>query len=365
MLMTLPAAVLMARTDGVVTLANHRAAEILGVPTAQLVGRPLGDILPLHSMALATTGHGAVGECPITRGDGSARVLGYRISHQPGPPCATAPEDALSVVFQDVTELAAMRTERDRLLQVATVGQVLPSLLHEIKNPLAGVNTALELLLEDAQDSTMRTELHAILGELRRVRLGLEGMGTLGRTLRSTRHHPVDHEVREAFRVLEAQARSRQLDTECHVDTLPLLLLEPGPLRAMVFNLVSNAIHACSPGHRIRLDMNLQDGGTVLQLCVSDTGKGMAPDVLARCRELFFTTRQNGSGIGLALCTRCAQEAGGTLDVDSAPGRGTRVTVRIPLGNAPVASQGASPGAPSATPTATPTAAHPGTPHGG
>ncbi len=221
----------------------------------------------------------------------------------------------------------------DRLLQVAAVGDAMPTVLHEIKNPLAAINAALEVLIEEQAGSPIATELHAVLQEVRRLSLTVDGVGRLGHSLLSTQLAAIDQCCREAFTVLTRMGHDKGLSMRCDVPTLPLLAIDTGGCRALVFNLVMNAIRACSPGQSIALRLEHEPG--MLRLVVTDTGAGMAPDVLARCRELFFTTRAGGSGIGLALCQSLAESAKGKLEICSLAGAGTTVTVTVPLNRSP------------------------------
>ena len=102
-------------------------------------------------------------------------------------------------------------------------------------------------------------------------------------------------------------------------------------IRAIVFNLVTNSIYACREGDSITVAARLTRLGKDLVLTVADTGSGMTPEVLSRCKELFFTTRPNGSGIGLALCQSVIEKIGGDLSIRSEVGRGTVVTATLPI----------------------------------
>jgi signal transduction histidine kinase len=226
-------------------------------------------------------------------------------------------------------------------MRLAAVSEVLPAVLHELKNPLAAIGTALELLVEDCHEPEFRERLHAVLPEIRRMSLTLEGIGSVGRELPSTRYGAVDHALRESFMVLERQARERGISFTCEVVDLPLLPFDVAMIRAIAFNLLSNAIHACKRGDGIRLRAWLASGApAALCVAVEDTGSGMTPEVVARCRELFFTTKPRGSGIGLALCDRAARAAGGSLSVDSQRGVGTKIVLKVPVGNAATSARG-------------------------
>jgi signal transduction histidine kinase len=115
---------------------------------------------------------------------------------------------------------------------------------------------------------------------------------------------------------------------------MPLLPLEAGVVRGVVFNLITNALHACDAGAQIALDASFDTHSQELSIEVRDSGAGMPPSVRERCTELFYTTKKKGSGIGLALTHGAVQSAGGRLDIDSAPGRGTRIRLTIPVPDA-------------------------------
>lgn len=328
-------------------MANRRAGQILGRPPADLAERHVSDVLlPLEQLSAAVQAEaedaprvveadvplsGNRPSCSVTLSDGSTLRIGYIVSDIFLPMAAEAAQRGYAVAFQDLTHIDALRLERDRLLQLASVHHLLPTLLHELRNPLAAITNNLELLIEEQADAGLQEELHAILNEARRMRLSLEGIGNVGRSLRSERLQPVDHACSEAFRIMERRAESAGVVARASIETMPLLPFETATLRAIVFNLLNNSIQACSAGGQVELSAGLLDSGSLLQLRVADTGKGMSQDVLERCQDLFFTTKPSGSGVGLALCRNAVAEAGGELLIDTRMNEGTRVTVRVPI----------------------------------
>ncbi len=324
---SLRAGVLLVSPDEWVVDVNDYAAEALRMPREDLMGRRLDEvILPMRELQrIAREARGAKPEVGVRRGDGSEATLGYSLS-------AVDDDDEVTTVFlfDDVSSVLELRRQRDLLLQLAVVGEILPSLLHELRNPLAAVTTMLEVMVEES-DGAVQADLHAVLWEMRRVSLGLEGIGGVGRSLRSDSFEAVDEAVREVCRILSAVAARKGVTLLCEVPGIPLLLLSRGTVKAVVFNLVKNAVDACRRDDRITVRASLDEGGRTFSLSVTDTGRGMSADVLAKCRTLFYTTKENGSGIGLAICARAAEEAGGALDIESAPGRGTAITLRVPL----------------------------------
>ncbi|MEZ4468483.1 MAG: ATP-binding protein [bacterium] len=251
--------------------------------------------------------------------------MGYEVSE--------GADNTLVLLFQDITEQVRTRTERDRLLQLATVDEVLPTVLHELRNPLAAVTLAVEVLLEECEprdDPELTEALHTVLAELRRMSLVFQGIGVGGRSLRMTQVAAVDVAVREVARIMDRLAQQSGVTLHVDVQVLPLLPFDPAVVKAIVFNLLSNSIYACHQGGHIKVSLRPRTSSSLL-LRVTDDGHGMSADVLSDCTRPFFTTRANGSGLGLVVCREAVEEAGGTLDIRSAPGQGTRVSIELPL----------------------------------
>ena len=102
-------------------------------------------------------------------------------------------------------------------------------------------------------------------------------------------------------------------------------------MRAVLYNLFVNSIHSCKAGAAVVVHARVTRDAKWFELTVADTGTGMSADVYQRCTEPFFTTKRSGNGIGLALARRAAEEAGGSLDIESVVDVGTSVTLRVPL----------------------------------
>ncbi len=247
------------------------------------------------------------------------------------------PQSQFVVTFQDITKWNALHRDRDRLLRIATVGDVLPTILHELKNPLAAITTAVEVLIEEVEEIPAKESkdlLQAILGEIRRMKLVFEGIGSSHRELRSPTTMAVDAAIREAVSVLKAKAKSVGIALSCRVDNMPPLFLDTAVVRAILFNLLSNAIDACRAGDEITVRAGLKNHERLFELIVADTGCGMPQSVQAHCTELFKTTKPSGSGIGLSLCQNTLSSAGGTLHIVSEVNQGTCITVKVPLDEA-------------------------------
>jgi signal transduction histidine kinase len=114
---------------------------------------------------------------------------------------------------------------------------------------------------------------------------------------------------------------------------LPGIEGDEAQLRAVVHNLVRNSREAMAGGGTLTVRTRQAEGG--VELVVSDTGGGMPPEVLARIFEPFYTTKERGTGLGLAYARRIVAEHGGSIRCDSVPGRGTTFTLRLPVSPPP------------------------------
>jgi signal transduction histidine kinase len=316
----LPSALLIVDEHGRAAYANTRAAEILGKSAQELLG---ADVSGLFSCSGTSTDQLTT---RVRHPDGELATLGYtvsRVCHEGQTVCA--------ISFRDISDTIRVTRERDRLLQLAAVGDATPTLLHEIRNPLSGVTSTIELLLEESAPGPTRDALHAALTEARRIALQLDSFGAVGRSLRSRRAFVIDEACRDVCVLLQPRAKRGGAYLRWDIPDLPLLPLDPPTVRAVLLNLVTNAIAACRPGDAVRVHVRLVANGDSIELSVVDTGAGMSAEVFRRCTDLFFTTKRHGSGIGLALCRRAVEQAGGSLEIQSLPDVGTAVTVTVPV----------------------------------
>jgi signal transduction histidine kinase len=225
-------------------------------------------------------------------------------------------------------ERERLMAEKDRLMRLAAAGAQIPVLVHELRKPLSNIAAVLETHLAD-EVQVSSTFLHALLVEAGRMATMLDTAGATSRELRTRTTQRIDTDL-EACRVLLAHVTAcHGIDLTWQIEAMPELPFDTQVLRALLCNLVANAIEACGAGDAIEVWAGLEGADFALQ--VLDTGVGMPPETLARCTDAFFTTKPEGLGIGLALCRELVERAGGRFELASSVGTGTRVQVRVPL----------------------------------
>ncbi len=313
--------------DGHVCDANRGAAQILRMSIEELRGARIEDVLaPLGDLRpVVSTGADDRVELSLCLRDGREATVGCSLSE-----VRRGDDLGFVVLFQDISALVQIRRERDRLLQFAAVADALPSILHEIRNPLASVTTTLEVLVEEI-DGAHQADLDAVLGEIRRISLCLQGMGGLQAELHGKSAEAIDAAIREASRIMRSTGDDRGVDVRYHVADLPPLPMRSAVMRGIVFHLLRNAIDACANSGEVRLAAGLDPARRTLVLSVRDNGRGMSDAEVRHCCDIFYTTKEHGSGVGLPICKQVVERAGGVLRVASRLGEGTEVTVEVPI----------------------------------
>ena len=228
---------------GQILFANPAAARLLGQEAEQLEGVDFFKVYcDLPGVPLPGDHKEQDIQVNIAQ---DTRMLNCRFSHCVGDDCAPV---AYMVAMTDRTDWYQVNEERDRLMEMATISEVLPGILHEFKNPLASIQALVELITEDCADEELQGQLHSILMEIRRMKLGFEGLGFSTRNLASTRDQAVDYGIREACTIFERQLKARRIALITDIETIPLIPLDSGGIRGVLFNLLNNAKQACRPG---------------------------------------------------------------------------------------------------------------------
>lgn len=241
------------------------------------------------------------------------------------------PLAAWTVFIHRIDEEHSVRQQQTRLLEMATMNEVLPTFLHELKNPLASVMAICELVLEDVLPAEQREIFEGIYHESQRMKLAFDGLGTVSQNLTRNDAQDIGLALLEACSVFRPLLERLSIDLVVDLAPLPPLPLEAGGIRGMLFNLLNNAKQACQPGDTIRVAAALDQSGDHFCFAVSDSGSGMDAEVVKQCTDLFYTTKPMGSGVGMALCHAALAAYNGTLTIQSAPGEGTCVRACIPL----------------------------------
>ena len=250
----------------------------------------------------------------------------------------------LARAFAQMTE--RLRQSRAQLVQsekLASIGQMAAGVAHGLRNPLASLRAAAQLAQHRVEGAGAREPLNAIIEQVDRLDNRIAHLLTFSRP---APFRPLRESVRSlvdgALSGFTDLLRQRRVELAVAVPpTLREVRVDPMRLEQALTEIISNALDAMSDGGRLEIAAQSQGGeggadGVLLE--ITDSGPGIAAEILPNLCEPFFTTRPEGTGLGLAIAKRYVEETGGRLDIASRFGHGTTVRLWLPVARSDAAS---------------------------
>jgi len=333
--------VLSAGRDGRIITLNETGAQILGTTPEASTGQPLDRFSPelaehlqfalmdshdqpLQEFRLTVAGRSIPCGCETA----ILRDLRNRIS-------------GALLVFEDLTEKKRFNEQVRRMDRLASVGTLAAGMAHEIKNPLVSIQTFVQLLPERHTDPEFREGFgQVVLHEVSRINTLVQNLLEFARP-RSIRKEPVAvHSlVERSLLLLAAEMRKKGIRVTRALAAEPLTAVaDSEQLHQVFFNLVQNAVHALD-GHpdasltvatAVKAAPTGADGAGQIIVSFKDNGKGISAEDLPRIFDPFFSTKENGYGLGLSICHGILHELGGNIEVSSTENEGSIFTVSLP-----------------------------------
>jgi signal transduction histidine kinase len=340
--------------SGRLLLLNDLARQILEVGPEVAGGQDVRQVLVDHpqlaqilleSFSMTTLPNRA--EIDLRCRSQKGKTIGFTLSMVPGGDGTT---EGAAIFFKDLTYVEH-REEQERLRdRLAALGQMAANLAHEIRNPLASIEVTCSLLKRRLPpEPAARDLLDKIVAEVRRlnrtITSSLEFVRPLSLTLASARLEPV---LEEAITVaLGRRGRPGIRVERRYAASLPAFLLDPGQMRQVFENLLINAMEAVGEQGTVTVESDVAlapaaastpyrpsdrpafDRYVVVR--VRDDGPGIPEDAQAKLFYPFYTTKKQGSGVGLSMARKIVDCHRGLIDVESHPGQGAVFTVRLPM----------------------------------
>jgi len=230
-------------------------------------------------------------------------------------------------------ESLLIRSER-----LASMGEIAASVAHEINNPLGIIVGFTQRLLDRIPADTLNyEELKIIEQECIRCAKIIKDLLDFARPgIPHKQLLNVEEIIMNSLKLIEYQARKHSIRMRHHISQGIEVEIDPDKFRQVLVNILLNAIQAMPQGGTLDISLRIQghhDGFVQGCACIeiADTGVGIPEENLSHIFEPFFSTKRNGTGLGLSLSKRIIDAHGGNLELESEEGKGTQVTIRLPL----------------------------------
>jgi two-component system sensor histidine kinase PilS (NtrC family) len=312
------------------TFLNKAGEKILGMAISQCKDRPLQDLF-LELKDNFHEGFRSRTEIAFQRPDGEEIKLGLSTStlkdHRGN-------KVGQIIIFQDLTHIKEMEESMRRSEKLATIGQLAAGIAHEVRNPLASISGAIQLLKEEkgAEASSQRL-MEIVLAE----------SGRLNRLITDFLLYAQPPKLNKkkvdigalVDNTLEVFSRSPQWTKGITLSKIMepniTIAADPQQIEQVLWNLFINAVDAMEGKGILEVRVHKDGKGGMVTLAISDTGKGITAKDINKIFDPFFTTKEGGSGLGLSIVHKIVESHGGDIATESRPHHGTTFTLTLPV----------------------------------
>lgn len=322
--------VILLDTDGKVTYVNRAACQFFGIKGEQAIGQKLGQGLrDLDWSELLKPGTVVTRDLEVFYPEN--RFLNFYI---------TGIDDELQLGFvmliRDVTETrkrteAQIESERLNAFTLLAAG-----VAHELGNPLNSLTIHLQLLDRrirklGKQGESLREHLDVATGEIKRLDFIIgQFLAAIRPTQPKMQRTQINDLISESLRFLKPETDQARVKVKCELRSdMPAMPLDAAQMKQALYNLIRNACQAMPDGGTLTVASSFND--FEVRMSFEDTGKGISPEQMGKLFQPFSTTRPTGTGLGLLIVRRIVREHGGEIDIESREGKGTRVSLWLPL----------------------------------
>jgi len=241
-----------------------------------------------------------------------------------------------------------IRQQKERLKKMyradrlAMMGQLAAGAAHEIRNPLTSIRSTIQYLKKDIEDSDKKELANGLIEEVDRINDIIQGLLSFAKPS-SLQLENVDLNtlLDQSVRFITNTASKKQVKVNCKFAAEEVkIYADPGQLKQVFLNILMNAIQAIDNGGEINIDVDSRASSNLLSvgnaeqtITFRDNGKGIPRESLEKIFDPFFTTKQDGTGLGLSISYSIINCHGGDINIESTPGSGTSVIIKLPITN--------------------------------
>lgn len=234
-------------------------------------------------------------------------------------------------IRNDITQKKKQEEILFRQEKLSAVGQLAAGIAHEIRNPLTSMRGYTEFLLLDEEQESRREHLEIVLDEINRVNNIVEEFMMLAKPQADLYNEQnLIGILQNTLTLLAYEAKKKKVIMTFDVEDNQLMVLcDEHKLKQVFLNIIKNSIEAMPQGGKVTI--SVEKHTHEVSVMITDTGIGIAPSKLRRIGEPFFTTKENGTGLGLMISFKIIENHNGKIEIESEQGKGTSFTINLPL----------------------------------
>lgn len=335
----LPVGILIINRHRKVRIFNQTLSRFLGLEREKILGQPLletlDDRVPENNLLLKTlaTGKEFQNMKPQTVVTVSCSVA-CLVNTLPVRNKTGITVGAMAL-FSPAARLQEMENAVIKAEKLAILGQLAAGMVHEIRNPLTAIGGFLQLMQKHLQGSPREEYIPIMLAELNHANRLISEFLQFARPGFTKRGKcSINDIIKDLVLLVESEALSRQIEIETALDnSTPKIIGDSGQLKQVFINIIKNAFDALSPGGKILIKTKTlwNESENFVQISINDTGAGVDEEVIKNMFNPFFTTKENGTGLGMFTSKKIIDNHKGRIKIKSEPGKGTTVNVLLPV----------------------------------
>ena len=234
-------------------------------------------------------------------------------------------------LVQDITEMKRMEEQMMHSEKLASLGRLTAGIAHEIGNPLTSVFSFVQILKDMEQDGFKKESLETIYFHINRIAEILKQLSGFSKTPPvELRPWKVNSLIEASLSLIQYDKRAKDVSIVRDLGTdIPEITTDGNQLSQVIVNLVLNAVDAMPQGGTLTIGSRVKNGSIIIGF--ADTGVGIPKENLGRIFDPFYTTKEKGTGLGLAVSYSIIKKLNGSLTVESEPGKGTKFVITLPI----------------------------------